>query len=432
MIVTRNFNQAYLELLRDLREGGTRSTTRKGVGITELFDKGFKLTNPMQCLAYCRELSFKYLTDEFKFYISGSNRLQDAMKCSKFWEKCSDDGETVNSNYGKLLFHDKNSKGTTQFEHALACLKNNPQSKKAVMSIYTDENAYISNDNPCTMFLRARIDEEMELHLTAYMRSSDIYFGLPYDVPWFIFVQLALIKYLFPTYPELRLGTYTHIASSLHKYDRNEKALTEAANKVMPIDYPSKYEEFYVDTVKANMSYLKSVLSSQIVKVIEPNNKPQKISEPSPEQLINPNPFMKAAWDASKTSLCLKKHVGAALTTKQYGDEIIVNAFCGGVTGPACAKCTRDNDADKYYGDECPSVHSEMKCITHAMKVAKIVDFRQCTIYVTHGPCDACLKFCDYVGIKHVIYDRPYKTDYSHWPRIKVEQVNDGIARAKS
>lgn len=399
-----NFNQVYYKLLDRLEKKGIMSTTRKGAEITELFDEKFVFTNALQCLALCRDMSFEYLEKEMAFYMSGSDKLGDAIQCSPFWKNCSDDDETINSNYGKLLFHDKNEKGFTQFEHALNCLKNNPQSKKAVMVIYDKENAFISNDNPCTMFLKIRIDKDNKLHMAAYMRSSDVYYGLPYDVPFFAFVQYCMAEQL-----KCKVGSYTHIAGSLHKYRSKEKELVKAFNKgkregKKPND--RTYEAFrFIEKLflKTYQNFFNLAVPVRVTK----------------------NSFMQLAWNSSEQSSCLKKKVGGCLTIKkELNPETVIATGFGGVSGPACLTCAREIEDDKYYGDECPSVHSEMRCIIKAYTKG-FTDFSKMTIYVTHGPCDACLKLCDFVGIKRVIYDKPYKTNYSHWPNIEVIQVDE-------
>lgn len=398
-MLSNDFDTMYRMILHALNEQGKQSTTRKGSVITELFDCKFVLNAPMECWAFCRKPSLDYLKGELDFYLGGSNLVKDAVKISKFWENCTDDGETINSNYGKLLFHDRNKKGFTQFGHAFNCLKNNPQSKKAVMTLYEKENAYISNDNPCTMYLRVRIDSKKKVHMTTVMRSSDVYFGLPYDVPFFVFVQYAMMRKLDSVYSGLSMGTYTHFANSLHKYEYKEKELAEALFHTAYVEYPMEYK----------------------IAIEELFEKDYKKLEHLTEASGTKNPYMINAWEIAKESKCLKKKVGGVLVTK---DGQILAKHYGSPLAENCKKCVRDTKSDKYYGDECPSVHSEMKCIVDAYQQG-YTDFSEMTVYITHGPCDACLKLCDLVGIRTVVYDQPYKTDYSHWPRIKVIQVEE-------
>jgi len=400
-VVRSNFDLIYVKLISLLFDG-EQSTNRKGDTIREVFDQAFTLTKPLDCLAFSREFSEKYLKNELLFYAGGSNSVKEASKLSKFWEKCSDDNLTINSNYGRLLFHLKNSHGFTQFEHAINCLKNNPRSKKAVMTLYNNENAYISNDNPCTMYIRLRIDKAWKLHATVCMRSSDIYYGLPYDVPFFIFVQWCALQVLVTEYDQLELGTYTHMANSLHFYESKiaplSRALLEGARIIQ------KHEQ----------EWLLNTYNKARDKLVE-----ERV--PCFEKLH----FMKLAWEASHNSKCLKKKVGACLTITRNGNERLVNAYHGGAE-KECKTCAREDDNDPFFGDECPSIHAEMRCIFRALKagVQRRGSEDYFTLYTTHGPCDACLKLADYAGVKYTFYDKPYKTNYNHWPNITIRQLH--------
>lgn len=215
-----DFNNIYLEILELALSADKDITNRKGDNLLELINPSFELTNPRNCFAICRNMSLPYLKGELDFYLSGSPYLSDIVRHSKFWEKCSDDGETINSNYGKLLLWDRNSYGHTQFEHALNMLLNNPESKKAVLVIYAPENARLSADNPCTMYLQFMI-REGKLDLFVKMRSSDIWFGLPYDVPFFVMIQFMMREALAKRGKYYEIGSYNHNSVSLHLYHRN-------------------------------------------------------------------------------------------------------------------------------------------------------------------------------------------------------------------
>jgi thymidylate synthase len=216
-----NFDEVYSRILGTLlSDGAPTATNRSGDTITELINPSFELSNPRYCFATCRGMSFPYLKGELEFYLSGSPLLRDIACHSKFWERCTDDGVTINSNYGKLLLYDVNKSGYTQFQYALEMLLRNPESKKAVMTIYAPSNAYVSNDNPCTMYLQFFI-REGRLNLYVKMRSSDVWFGLPYDVPFFVLVMVLMRMCLAVNGVYVELGEYNHNSGSLHLYERN-------------------------------------------------------------------------------------------------------------------------------------------------------------------------------------------------------------------
>jgi thymidylate synthase len=52
--------------------------------------------------------------------------------------------------------------------------------------------------------------------MTTYMRSNDLWMGFPNDVFQFTCMQIWLAMRL-----GVKLGTYTHIAGSLHLYERD-------------------------------------------------------------------------------------------------------------------------------------------------------------------------------------------------------------------
>lgn len=377
----------YRQLCEILLAQGEYTITRKGDGLRCV--RNFTLELGPECVPICdgRDASETYLQKEFAFYLSGSNKLSDALECSKFWKNCSDDGMTVNSNYGKLLLYDTNAHNTTQFAHAYNCLINNQDTKKAVMCVYSAEHAYISNDNPCTMFVQFYIsDHKLNMHVV--MRSNDIFYGLPYDLPWYRAVQLAMLRCLRSkdAYKDLALGRYEHQVLNLHMYDRNASIIEQKAQSV---------------TTQADIERMQEFLLEQSRRIAE--------------KALPGYAFMQAAWDASTKSACLKKQCGAALVL--HG-QVIATGY-GDRHNAHCSTCARDT-GEKFYSDGCYSVHAEMRAIVSAMR-AGYTQLSDAVMYVTHGPCDACCKLMHYVGIRRVIYDIEYKTKYqAHWPELIV------------
>jgi thymidylate synthase len=53
------------------------------------------------------------------------------------------------------------------------------------------------------------------------MRSNDAILGTPTDIAFFCLLQQQALIILREYYPELELGTYTHIANSYHIYERH-------------------------------------------------------------------------------------------------------------------------------------------------------------------------------------------------------------------
>ena len=160
-----------------------------------------------------RNLSMRYGIGELLWYLSANNKLSQIQKYTEGWDRMTDDGETVNSNYGYCI---TKKYGFDQLEFIINELKKNPNSRRAVIHI-KEPSDKPSNDVNCTVCLQFFI-REGKLYMTTYMRSNDVWFGFPYDVFQFTCLQIYLSMVL-----EVELGTYTHIAGSLHLYERNVK-----------------------------------------------------------------------------------------------------------------------------------------------------------------------------------------------------------------
>ena len=167
-----------------------------------------------------RNLSMKYAIGEMLWYMSGLPLLKEIQKYGKGWDRMSDDGVHVNSNYGYCI---QSKYGFNQWEFVKNELKKNPNSRRAVIHIKEASNKE-SKDINCTVCLQFFI-REGKLYLTTYMRSNDLWFGFPYDVFQFTCMQILMSMEL-----GLEIGTYTHIDGSLHLYKRDYEKAKENNN----------------------------------------------------------------------------------------------------------------------------------------------------------------------------------------------------------
>lgn len=189
------------------------SVSRDGNVAGEVINAITVIKDPTRCImkSEIRKLPMRYCIGEMLWYLSGNNSLKEIQKYTKNWDRMSDDGETVNSNYGYCI---KKKFGFDQWEYIKTMLENNPNSRQAVIHIKTADNKP-SKDVNCTVCLQFFIRDN-KLYLTTYMRSNDLWLGFPYDVFQFTAMQILMSMEL-----GLDLGTYTHVAGSLHLYERN-------------------------------------------------------------------------------------------------------------------------------------------------------------------------------------------------------------------
>jgi thymidylate synthase len=168
------------------------------------------------------------LTNELDLYFRGINSADEFTKASKFWDNIKNADGTVNSAYGYLIFKEKNIHNVSQWEWAYNSLIQDKDSRQAILHFNKPNHQFSENkDFPCTLNMVFNIREN-KLNATVMMRSSDIFTGLIYDIPFFTTIQKCMLLLLQNKYPDLEMGVYTHFSNSLHLYHRNMGTLIKS------------------------------------------------------------------------------------------------------------------------------------------------------------------------------------------------------------
>lgn len=210
--------QAKMGKLQDSRDGEVVGEILNAITVINDPTR-FIVTSPI------RKLSMRYAVAELLWYMSGTDKISTIQPYTKAWNRMSDNGKTVNSNYGHKI---QSFYGFDQWWFCLELLKKDPSTRQAVIHI-KDAKDYLlepTKDVPCTLTLQFFI-RDGKLHLTVNMRSNDLWMGFPYDVFNFCALQNKMAMEL-----GIPVGTYTHIAGSLHLYKRNYKGDDNESQKV--------------------------------------------------------------------------------------------------------------------------------------------------------------------------------------------------------
>jgi thymidylate synthase len=153
---------------------------------------------------------------ETLWYLAGSNDLNFIKYYISAYGKFAEVDGTIHGAYGPRLFGMRG--GVNQVANVIELLRRKPSSRQAVIQLFNAEDLLKDyNDIPCTCTLQYLIRKNA-LHTIVHMRSNDAFLGLPHDVFAFTFIQELIARTL-----GLRLGTYTHMAGSLHIYDTDRK-----------------------------------------------------------------------------------------------------------------------------------------------------------------------------------------------------------------
>ena len=225
----QDFSRVYSSCLCDLLRNPEFSTSPRGLKILENTNVALTIENPLSCLYVNERRSSqkKYIAAELLWYFLGRNDVAFIKEYAKFWTTIQNEDGTANSAYGNLIFTKKNRFGYSQYSWALESLIKDRDSRQAILHFNLPEHQYAHNkDFVCTMYAIFQLRDN-RLNLTTCMRSNDAILGLPTDVAFFATLQSQMLSHLRSTYPTLSLGTYTHIANSLHLYENHFKLVEE-------------------------------------------------------------------------------------------------------------------------------------------------------------------------------------------------------------
>ena len=221
MLEFDNFTECYLALADELVNNAEFDVSPRGLRVKEKLAVAFKIKNPRNRIPFVpsRKFSTPYLVGELIWYLTGENSTEWISKYSSFWRGISDDGTTANSAYGARIFnryHKIAGGNIIQWDYIKRVLQKDPDSRRAVVHIKDPWDSVDAElDVPCTLTLQFFIRDK-KLYLIVNMRSSDLVFGLSYDIPAFTLMQELMALEL-----GVEVGEYIHVSNSLHVYERH-------------------------------------------------------------------------------------------------------------------------------------------------------------------------------------------------------------------
>lgn len=209
---------AYDSIRNSVEQDGAKYGPR-GKSCVELRPACFTIRHPQYSLytGQSRRLNYRFYAIETLLYLAGVGGQQHAkliLAANPNMEfALNKDLGLFDGAYGQWL--------ATSLIDAEAALERDLYTRQAVASIWSPtmfRSLKNSRDLPCTctlQFLVERLHDGTELlGMVVNMRSNDINWGTPYDVPAFAAIQIAMAERF-----NLGVGTYTHIAGSLHYYE---------------------------------------------------------------------------------------------------------------------------------------------------------------------------------------------------------------------
>jgi dihydrofolate reductase/thymidylate synthase len=201
--------QKYIDVMKDILMYGTRTHTRNGVTTSKFGTLlEFDLKNGFPLLT-TKKMFFKGVCEELLFFLRGETNAKNlSNKGVKIWDKNTDrtfldengfshrfEGD-MGPMYGFQWRHfnaeysdcnsDYNEKGLDQLVYVLKELKENPHSRRIIMTTYNPLQAKEGVLFPChgisIQFNVTEVENKYVVNLSQNQRSADYFLGLPFNI----------------------------------------------------------------------------------------------------------------------------------------------------------------------------------------------------------------------------------------------------------
>lgn len=255
----------YLDLVSEILEHGEEKTDRTGTGTISIFgvQKKYDLREGFP-LVTTKKVSYEAISRELLWFLKGSTNINDDLKQHtpiwNLWAK--EDGE-LGPVYGyqwckwEKFVEDREHKGLfkkthiNQIENAIGMIKNNPNSRRIIVSAWNVSDIDKMALPPCHSFFQFYVING-RLDLQLYQRSADIALGVPYNIASYSTLLMMMAHEC-----NLTPGIFVHTIGDAHIYKNHIEGLKEQLTRT-PHKLPTltitkkpfwqiKFEDFKVE-----------------------------------------------------------------------------------------------------------------------------------------------------------------------------------------
>jgi thymidylate synthase len=266
----------YLELLQDILDNGTLKGDRTGTGTRSVFGRQlrFNLADGFPLLT-TKKLHFKSIANELIWFLNGDTNTKWLNENGvRIWNEWADEQGELGPIYGKQWTNwtsDSNPNGINQIEKVVDDLKNNPNSRRILFHGWNVE--YLPNERispqenvkqgkmalpPCHLLYQFYVADN-KLSSQLYIRSSDSFLGLPYNI-----ASVSLLTHMLAQQCNLELGEVIISIGDLHIYNnhleqvhtqlqRTPRQLPQLKIVTKPKDiFSYQFEDFVIENYNAD------------------------------------------------------------------------------------------------------------------------------------------------------------------------------------
>ncbi|QJG66746.1 thymidylate synthase [Mycoplasma phocoenae] len=234
----------YLDLLKEVSSKGKNKSDRTNTGTISLFgtqsrfdlSKGFPLvtTKKMAWKSIVIELLWIIKGDtNIKFLVDNNVRIWNEWPYENFKKSPNYNNETMAEFVEKIKKDESFAKiygtlgpvygkqwrdflGVDQLSRVINDIKNNPFSRRHIVSAWNPVEIDQMALPPCHAFFQFFVSEDKKLSLQLYQRSGDLFLGVPFNI-----ASYSLLLTMVAQVCDLEVGEFIHTIGDAHIYSNH-------------------------------------------------------------------------------------------------------------------------------------------------------------------------------------------------------------------
>ena len=206
----------YLDILSHVLKHGVEKEDRTGTGTLSCFgyqtrfdlDKGFPLVTT-------KKLHTKSIIYELLWFLKGENNIQYLNDNGvTIWDEWADENGNLGPIYGVQWRSWKtfNNKSVDQITNLISNIKDNPNSRRHIVSSWNVGELDLMALPPCHCFFQFYVSKG-SLSCQLYQRSADVFLGVPFNI-----ASYALLLSLVASVTNYKVGEFVYTLGDFHIY----------------------------------------------------------------------------------------------------------------------------------------------------------------------------------------------------------------------
>ena len=209
----------YLDLLQRVLDEGVEKHDRTGTGTISVFghQMRFNMAEGFPCVT-TKKLHLKSIIHELLWFLNGDTNIKYLQDNGvRIWNEWADENGNLGHIYGYQWrsWPDYNGGHIDQISEVIETLKNNPDSRRIIVSAWNVADIPNMNLPPCHAFFQFYVANG-KLSLQLYQRSADIFLGVPFNI-----ASYALLLMMVAQVTGLEAGDFVHTLGDAHIYSNH-------------------------------------------------------------------------------------------------------------------------------------------------------------------------------------------------------------------